>query len=154
MTISWFSGNTHRNSKSNSKFLKINRISTGFLFKYKKIAKLILKFFSNLFISKNFFYEIFFIKFFLAKIFFTTFSQISFVFDVCKIMYFPKFFIRNFAYCEFFSFAILVYEKKIVNFFRHFFFQRWTWIPNLKMFFFWKKVKFSLIVLLDFFIHY
>ena len=45
----------------------------------------------------------------------------SFVFDVCEIMYFAKFLIQNFAYCEFFCFAILVYGKKIVNFFAIFF---------------------------------
>ena len=36
-------------------------------------------------------------------------------------MYFAKFFIQNFAW-EFFCFAILVYGKKIVNFFCDFFF--------------------------------
>ena len=47
-----------------------------------------------------------------AKIFFTIFSRFFFVFDVCEIMYIAKFFIRNFACCEFFGFAILVYGKK------------------------------------------
>ena len=45
----------------------------------------------------------------------------SFVFDVCEIMYFAKFFIRNFDYCEFFRFALLEYGKKIVNIFAIFF---------------------------------
>ena len=65
--------------------------------------------------------KIFIIEFFLAKIFFTIFSQISFVFDVCELMYIAKFFIRNFATCEFFCSEILVYGKKIVNFFAIFF---------------------------------
>ena len=106
------------------------------------------------FLLSNFFWRKSFHKNISAKIFFTIFSQISFVFDVCEIMYFAKIFIRNFAYCEFFCFAILVYGKKNCNFFLQFFFQRWTWIPNLKFFFFWNKVKFSLLVLLDFFTHY
>ena len=87
-----------------------------------------MKFFFIEFFSTNFFLvKIFFIEFFLANvfsfhknifanIFFTIFSRISFVFDVGGIMYFTKFFIRNFAYCEFFCFAILVYGKIIVNF--------------------------------------
>ena len=154
-------------------FSNINRISTEFFFKYKKIAKFIFKiffdFFSKFFFTKTLFYkfffgENFFIEFFCRKFFFsqkyfcedffTILSRISFVFDVCEIMYLAKFFIRNFAYCEFFCFAILVYRKRNCKFFLRFFFQRWTWIPNLKIFLFWKKVKFSLIVLLDFFTHY
>ena len=85
-------------------------------------------FFYKFFFGDNVFYRIFFGENFsfhkniCAKIFFTIFSGISFVFDVCVIMYFAKFFIRNFAYREFFCFAILVYGKKIVNFFCDFFF--------------------------------
>ena len=117
-------------------------------------------FFYKFFFGENFYYRIFFGQNFSfhknisAKIFLTIFSRISFVFDICEIMYFAKFFFRNFAYCEFFCFAILLYGKKNCKFFLQFFFQRWAWIPKLKMFLFWKKVKFSLIVLLDFFTHY
>ena len=105
-------------------FSKINRISTEFFFKYEKISKLFLKiFFYKFFFGANFYYRIFFGESFSfyknisAKIFFTIFSRISFVFDVCEIMYFAKFFIRNFVYCEFSCSAILVYGKKIVRFF-------------------------------------
>ena len=119
-------------------FPKINRILTEFFFEYKKIANIILKIFFEFFFSKDFFYEnfflqIFFIEFFFgknfsfhknisAKIFFTIFSRISFVFYVCEVMYFAKFFIRNFAYCEFFCFAILVYGKKNCKLVLRFFF--------------------------------
>ena len=78
---------------------------------------------------KIFFYKFFFGKNFSfhknisAKIFFTIFSRISFVFDVCEIMYFAKFFIRNFASCEFFVLQFWCTEKKIVHFFLRFFFQ-------------------------------
>ena len=114
-------------------FSKINRISTEFFFKYKKISKIILKkffefvflkifctiiFFYKFFFGKNFYYRIFFGENFSfhknisAKIFFTIFLRIPFVFDICEIMYFAEFFIRNFAYCEFFCFALFVYIKK------------------------------------------
>ena len=53
-------------------------------------------------------------------------------------MYFAKFFIRNFAYCEFFCFAILVYGKKIVNFFCDLFFSDDTKFGNVS---FLKKSK-------------
>ena len=88
-----------------------------------------------------------------AKIFFTIFSGIYFVFVVCEILHFAKKFIRNFAYCEFFCFAILVYGKKIVNFFCDFFLaiNVNTKFENV---FFSEKVKFSQILLLDFFTHY
>ena len=78
----------------------------------------------KIFLSNFFWRKFSFHKNISAKIFFTIFSRISFVFDICEIMYFAKFFIRNFACCEFFCFAILVYGKKIVNFFCDFFFQR------------------------------
>ena len=136
-------------------FLKINRILTDFFSNIKKLPKLFVKFFSNFFLRKffstNFFLvEIFFIEFFLAKIFFfhknisakiffTIFSRISFVFDVCEIIYFAKFFIRNFAYCEFFCFAILSYGKKIVNFFCDFFFSDERKYQVWKFFFSEKK---------------
>ena len=48
-----------------------------------------------------------------AKIVFTIFSRISFVVDVCEIMYFAKFFIRNFIYCEFFVLQFWCMEKKL-----------------------------------------
>ena len=117
-------------------------------------------FYNFFFFGENFFSRIFYGEHFSfhkkisAKIFFTIFLRISFVFDVCEIMYFAKFFIRNFAYCKFFCFAILVFGKKNCKFFLRPFFQWWTWIPNFKIFLFWKTVKFSLIVLLDFFTHY
>ena len=85
-------------------------------------------FFYKFFFGDNFFYRIFFGENFSfhknisAKIFFTIFWRIPFVFDVCEIKYFAKFFIRNFAYCDFFRFANLMYGKKIVNFFWDFFF--------------------------------
>ena len=62
----------------------------------------------QIFFGENFFYRIFFCENFSfhknisAKIFSTIFSQISFVFDFCEIIYLAEFFIRNFAYCEFF----------------------------------------------------
>ena len=133
-------------------FSKINRICTEFFFKYKKIAKIIIKiFFEKIFLSNFFWRKFVFSQNYFCEIFFTIFSRIDFVFDVCEIMYFAKFFIRNFAYCEFFCFAFLVYGKKNCKFLLRFFFQWWTSMPNLKMFLFWKKVKFSLMLLLDFF---
>ena len=136
-------------------FLKINRISTEFFFTYKRIAKIIFNIFSEFFVFEKFFYEnfvftnFFFVKIFLSiffgenfffytnistMIFFTIFSRIPSVFDVCEIMYFAKFFIRNFVYCEFFCFTILVWGKKNCKYS-----QRWTWIPILKMFLFSEK---------------
>ena len=122
-------------------------------------------FFFEKFFSTNFFLvKIFFIEFFLQQFFFsqkyfcedffTIFSRISFVFDVCEIKYFAKFFIRNFAYCEFFCFEILVYGKKNCKFFLRFFFSAMNVNTKFENVSFLKKVKFSLIVLLDFFIHY
>ena len=75
-----------------------------------------------MFFEKFFFYKLFFGENFFIEFFFTIFSRIYFVFDVCEIMYFAKFFIRNFPYYEFFCFAILVYEKKNFYFFCDFFF--------------------------------
>ena len=94
----------------------------------KKLPKLFFSIISNFFFSKNFLYENFYYRIFFGenfsfhkntslKIFFTIFSRIYFVFDVCKILYFAEFFIRNFAYCDFFCFAILVYGKKNCTFF-------------------------------------
>ena len=79
-------------------------------------------FLRKLFSTNCFLVKIFIIEFFLAKIVFTIFSRMSFVFDVCEIMYVAKNFIRNFAFREYFCFKILVYGKKIVNFFCDFFF--------------------------------
>ena len=97
---------------------------------WRNIVKIIFKIFFNFFFRKISFAKIFLSNFFCenfsfykntsAKIFFTIFSRISFVFDVCEIMYFAKLFIRNFAHCDFLCFAILVYGKK--NFFCDFFF--------------------------------
>ena len=134
----------------------MNRI----FFKYKNVSEIIFKIVSNFFFEKFFlrklfssnfvFVKIFIIEYFFgencsfqknisAKIFFTTFSWISFVFDVCEIMYFAKFFIRNFAYCEFFCFVILVYGKKIVHFFCDFFFSNEREYQIWKCFFSEKK---------------
>ena len=94
----------------------------------------------------NFYYRIFFGENFSfhknisAKIFFTIFSRVSFVSDVCEIMYFAKFFIRNFAYCEFFCFAILVYGKKS-KFFLQFFFSATNVNTKFENFSFLKKSK-------------
>ena len=86
---------------------------------FLQIFFLVKIFFFQFFLGENFFYPIFFGENFSfhknisATIFFTIFSRISFVFDVCEIMYFTQFFIRNFAYCDFFCFAMLVYGKKL-----------------------------------------
>ena len=140
-------------------FSKINRISTEFFFKYKKIAKIIINIFFDFFFQKIFLWTFFFTNVILvkillsnffgenlsfhkticAKIFFTIFSRISFEFDVCEIMYFAECFIRNFAYCEFFCFAILVYGKIIVNFFCDFFFSDERECQIWKCFFSGKK---------------
>ena len=75
---------------------------------------------------KFFFRQFFFGEYFFYRIFFgENFSfhkNISSVFDVCEIMYFAKFYIRNFAYCVVFVLQFWCTEKKIVNFFYNFFF--------------------------------
>ena len=90
------------------------------------MLKLFFKFFSNFFFEKFFLWNFFFYNFsfgenFFYRIFFgENFSfhkNMSFVFDVCEIMYFAKFYIRNFAYCEFFVLQFWCTENKIVNFF-------------------------------------
>ena len=102
-------------------------------------------FFQQIFFGENFYYRIFFGENFSfhknisAKILFTKFSRISFVFDVCEIMYFAKNFIRNFAYCEFFCFSILVWEKKNCKFFLRFFFSDQREYQFRKCFFSEKK---------------
>ena len=53
-----------------------------------------------------------------AKIFFTIFSRISFVFNVCEIMYFAKF-LFEILLAIFFCFAILVYGKENCKYFLH-----------------------------------
>ena len=77
-----------------------------------------------------FFYEIFFFyNFFAVNIFLSYFfwrkfffhKNISFVFDFCEIMYFAKFYIRNFGYCEFFVFQFWCIEKKNCKLFCNFF---------------------------------
>ena len=98
--------------------------------KIKKLQKLFSKFFS-IFFSKHFFYEHFFLQiFFWWKFFLSNFFWRKFIFS-------PKYFfciwcLRNNVFCEIFyskfcllrifCFAILLYGKKIVNFFRNFFF--------------------------------
>ena len=119
-------------------FRKLTDIQPNFFSNIKKLPKLFLKFFSNFFFEQFFLRKFFSTNFFLVKIFFcenvsfhknisakiflTIFSRIYFVCDVCEIIYFAKFFIRNFAHCEFFWFAILVYGKKNCKFFCDFFF--------------------------------
>ena len=106
--------------------------------------------------------KIFLIEFFLTKIFLFTKIFLRRFFHNIFANFFCIWCLRNNVFCEIFysKFCLLrillflnfgVRKKKL---FFAIFFQRWTWIPNLKMFLFWKKVKFSLIVLLDFFIHY
>ena len=117
------------------------------------------KFFLQTFFPTNFFFgEHFFIKFFLAKIFLFTKIFLRRFFSLCFANSFCIWFLRHNVFCEIFysKFCLLQIflfcnfgvRKKNCKFFLRFFFQR-TWIPNLKMFLFWKKVKFSLIVLLD-----
>ena len=123
-------------------FSRINRISTEFFFKYKKIAKIIIKIFFKLFCFVHFFYENFsFHKNISAKIVFTIFSRISFVFDVCEIMYFAKFFIVNFAYCKLFCFCNFGVRKKNCKFFLRFFFSALNVSTEVENFSFLKKSK-------------
>ena len=123
-------------------FRKLIEFRPNFFSNIKKLPKLFLKFFSNFFFenffvwkyfSTNFFFEenvyhriffrenLSFYKNISAKIFFTILSRISFVFDVCEIMYFAEFFIRNFAYCDFFLFCNYGVRKKNCKFFLQFF---------------------------------
>ena len=118
------------------KFFFTNIFFENFFYEhfFRKILFFPKIFFTNIFFYKfvfgeNFYYFLFFFgenfsfhTNISAKICFTIFSRISSVFDVCEIMYYAKFFIHTFAYCEFFCFAILVYGKKIVKFFCDFFF--------------------------------
>ena len=60
----------------------------------------------KIFIIVFFWQKFFFSQKYFREDFLTIFSQISFVFDIFEIMYFAKFFIRNFAYCQLFRFAI------------------------------------------------
>ena len=138
-------------------FRKLTEFQPNFFSNIKKSPKLFLKFFSNFFLFEKFFSIKIFFNFFFRKVFFSWqfllsnflwrkffFSQKYFCDDFFNNI-FGNFlciwYLRNFAYCEFFYFAILVYGKKNCKFFLQFFYQRWTWIPNLKMFLFWKKVK-------------
>ena len=105
-------------------------------------------------VSKNFFYENFFleifflvkiliINFFLAKIFLFTkiflrrfFSQYFREF-LLYLMFAEQCILRNFLFeillvANFFVLQFWCAEKKLYIFLR-FFFQQWTWIPNLKM---------------------
>ena len=116
-------------------FSNIKKLTNLFL-KFFFFEKFFLqKFFSNFFFFENFFLRtlfstnfflvnIFMIEFFLAKIFLFTkiflwrlfsqyFREFFFLFDVCEIMYFAKFFIRNFTYCEFFVLQFWCREKKL-----------------------------------------
>ena len=112
---------------------------------WKKFPKLFLNNFSNFFFSKNFFYGNFFYKFFFGKNFYyRTFFGEKFSFhknisakifsqylrEFFLYLMFAKFFIGNFAYCEFFCFVILVYGKKNCKFFLRFFF--WAMNVNTK----------------------
>ena len=123
-------------------FSKINRIPTEFFFKYEKISKIIFKILFEFFFSENFFYEHFFLEIFFWWKFF--FSQKYFCEDFFHNI-FTNFFciwcLRNNVYCEnFYSKLCLLRIFLFCNF--------GVWKKKLK------KVKFSLIVLLDFFIYY
>ena len=122
-------------------------------------------FFFEKFFSTIFFLEkIFIIEFFLANIFFTKIFLRRFFSLYIRENFFCIWCLRNNVFCDIFysKFCLLRIflfcnfgvRKKNTKFFLRFFFQRWTWIPNLKIFLFWKKVKFSLIVLLDFLTYY
>ena len=72
-----------------------------------QIQKKYFSFHKNIFFGENSFYQIFFgenLSFY---------KNIFFVFGICEIMHFAKFFIRNFAYCEFFVLQFLCTEKKL-----------------------------------------
>ena len=97
------------------------------------MPKLFLKCFS-IFFSKNFFYEFFSTNLFLVKIFFIVFVWRNFLFEILLI---AIFFVLQF-WCT---------EKKIYNFF----FSDEREYQIVKVFLFREKVKFSLIVLSDFF---
>ena len=127
-------------------------------------------FFRQIFFYENFFLQIFFwwkflLSNFLWRKFF--FSQKYFCEDFFHNIFanffciwclrnniFCEIFYSNFCLLRIFSFCNFGLRKKNCKLFLQFFFQRWTWMPNLKMFLFWKQVKFSPIVLLDFFTHY
>ena len=121
----------------------INRNSTEFFFKNKKIAKIIFKIFFEFFFSKNFFYENFFLQiffwwkfilsnFFLAKIFLFTkiflrrlFSQYFREF-LWYLMFAKSCILRNFLFeilliANVFVLQFWCTEKKIENFFCDFF---------------------------------
>ena len=142
-------------------FRKLTEFQPNFFSNIKKLPKLFRKFFSNIFFRNNFFSTNFFlvnifdIEFFLAKIFFSQkyFCEdffLQYFRDFLLYLMFAKFFIRNFAYCEFFCFAILVYRKKYCKFFLRFFFSAMNDNTKFENVSFLKKSKISLIVLLDF----
>ena len=116
--------------------------------------------FFEFFFSKNFFTKIFFYKFFFGdNFFYRFFFWRKFFFSqkyLCEDFFlniFGNFFciwcLRNNVFCEIFYpkfclsrifwFCNFGVRKKNCKFFLRFFFQRWSWIPNLKMFLFWKK---------------
>ena len=151
-------------------FSKITEFQPNFFSNIKKLPKLLLTFFS-IFFPKNFFMDIFFYKCYFGENFVIEFFWRKFVFSqnylcedffhnifanfvwiwclrnnvFCRMFYSKLCLLRIFLFCNF------GVRKNNCQFFLRFFFQRWTRMPNLKMFLFWKKVKFSLIVLLDFF---
>ena len=98
---------------------------TEFPFKYKKIAKIILNFFPN-FLFEKFFSTFFFGEHFFYRIFFWRkffFSQKYFCCIWClRNKVFCEIFYSKLCLLRIFCFAILVYGKKIVNFFAIFFF--------------------------------
>ena len=147
----------------------IFRKLTEFFFKYEKIAKVIFKmfrfFFSNKIFYEHFFFgENFFIEFFLAKIFFSQkyFSE-DFFHNIFS-NFFCIWYLRNNVFCEIFysEFCLLriflfcnfSVRKKNCKCFLRFFFSAINVNTKFENFLFWKKVKFFLIVLLDFFTHY
>ena len=80
-------------------------------------------FFHRIFLSRNFSFH----------------KNISFVFDVCEIMYFAKIYIRSFAYCEVFVLQFWCTGKKI---FLQFFFLAMNLNTKFENVSFLKKSKF------------
>ena len=150
----------------NKKKYKYDHMNFGISFrKFVFFTKFYGIFFMKICIHKFFFLvKIVIIEFFLSKIFlFTKIFLRRFFHNIFANLFciwclrnnvFGEIFYSKFCLLRIFSFCNFGVQKKNCKFFLRFLFQRWTWIPNLKMFLFWKKVKFSLIVLLDFFTHY
>ena len=117
-------------------FSKIDRISTEFSFKYKKIAKIIFLF-TKIFLRRFF------------KKYFREFPSYLRNDVFCEIFYSKFCLLRIFLFCNF-----GVRKRKIGKKIYNFFFSSECEYQIWKCFFSEKKVKFSLILLLDFFTHY